>query len=60
MVVVTSLLLALLVLEGAVLVLWPARVKSILAGSSPETLRVVGVAELVFVIAMLFWVLSYR
>jgi uncharacterized protein YjeT (DUF2065 family) len=55
-----AVLIALFVLEGAILVLWPDKVKSIIGGSREITLRVVGVLELVLVIAILFWVISLR
>ena len=55
-----AVLLGLFVLEGVILVLWPAKVKSIITGSRETTLRIVGIAELVIVIAILFWVLSMK
>ncbi len=55
-----AILLALFVLEGVVLVLWPRRVKAILGGSPETTLRVIGVLELVVVIVVLFLVMASR
>ncbi len=55
-----AVLLALFVLEGVVLVLWPTRVKAVFGGSPETTLRVIGVLELVMVIGVLFLIMSGR
>ncbi len=46
-------LMALMVTEGVVLVLWPAKVKAFIAWTGETALRVIGVLELVVVILVL-------
>ena len=53
-----GIILALLTVEGVVLVAWPGRVRAILAASSNVTLRVVGIVEILLVLVILLWVLG--
>ena len=57
MVAAVTVLLSLFVLEGVILVLWPAKVKGFIGGAGETTLRVLGVLELILVIVLLFLIL---
>jgi len=48
-----GILLALLALEGLLLVAWPAHVRAIISQTSPGVLRLAGVVELLIVLILL-------